>query len=153
MTRSRGPKAPTQRQLRVGEELRHLMARLFAAGEAHDPDLADASITVSEVRISPDLKNATVFVLPLAGRDEAVVLAALKRAAPYFRRRLAEQLTLRYTPSLDFQLDRTFDEAERVERLLASERVRRDLQPGDEPGSDAAAGQGAGETGRDRGEE
>lgn len=128
MTRSRGPKAPTQRQLRVGEELRHLMARLFAADEAHDPDLAGASITVSEVRVSPDLKNATVFVLPLGGQNAAVVLAALKRAAPFFRRRLAEELTLRYTPRLAFQLDRSFDEAERVERLLASERVRRDLE-------------------------
>lgn len=129
MAGSRGGKAPSQRQLRVGEELRHLMARLLNAGEAHDPDLAGASITVSEVRVSPDLKNATVFVLPLAGRNESTILSALKRAAPFFRHRLAEELALRYTPRLSFQLDRSFDEAERVERLLAKERVRRDLDP------------------------
>ncbi|SMF74559.1 ribosome-binding factor A [Tistlia consotensis] len=127
MTRSRGAKAPSQRQLRVGEELRHVMARLLNAGEAHDPDLAGASITVSEVRVSPDLKNATVFVLPLAGRQEASVLAALKRAAPFFRHRLAEEMTLRFTPRLSFQLDHSFEEADRIERLLHSERVRQDL--------------------------
>jgi len=127
MTRSRGAKPPSQRQLRVGEELRHVLAQLLNAGAANDPDLAGASITVSEVRVSPDLKNAAVFVLPLAGRNEQSVMAALKRAAPFFRRRLAEEVVLRYAPRLSFQLDRSFAEADRIERLLASERVRRDL--------------------------
>ncbi len=146
MTRSRGAKAPSQRQLRVGEELRHVMARLLNAGEAHDPDLAGASITVSEVRVSPDLKNATVFFLPLAGRNEAAVLAALKRAAPFFRHRLAEEMTLRFTPRLSFQLDRSFEEADRIERLLHSERVRQDLS---EPAPEHEPDEGEGEGPRD----
>ncbi|HLW28803.1 MAG TPA: 30S ribosome-binding factor RbfA [Kiloniellales bacterium] len=126
MARSKG-KAPSQRQLRVGELIRHELARLLNDGTAHDPVLRAASITVSEVRTSPDIKNATAFVLPLAGQDREAILSALRRAAPYFRRRLAETVELRYTPRLDFRLDLSFDEAERIERLLDSERVRQDL--------------------------
>ncbi|WP_366556338.1 30S ribosome-binding factor RbfA [Aquibaculum sediminis] len=127
MTRSKG-KAPSQRQLRVGELLRHELARLINDGVAHDPALRAASITVSEVRVSPDIKNATAFVLPLAGQNRDAILPALKRAAPYFRRRLADVVELRYTPRLDFRLDTSFDEAERIDRLLGSERVRQDTE-------------------------
>jgi len=142
MTRSKG-RAPSQRQLRVGELLRHELARLVNEGAASDPVLHGASITVSEVRVSPDMKNATAFVLPLAGSDSERVLPALRRAAPFFRHRLAERVELRHTPRLDFRLDLSFDEAERIGRLLHGEKVRRDLLPG-EPGEEQ---EGKGEDG------
>jgi ribosome-binding factor A len=131
MSRSRG-KPPSQRQLRVGEELRHVLAQVLADGQVHDPDLLQANITVTEVRISPDLKNATAFVLPLGGRGKDATVAALRRAAPFLRHRLAETANLRFTPRLSFQLDLTFDEAERVDSLLRRARVTRDLEAGDE---------------------
>lgn len=127
MARSRG-KAPSQRQLRVGELIRHELALLLNDGSAHDPILRSASITVSEVRLSPDIKNATAFVLPLAGQGREAILEALRRASSFYRRRLAEKVDLRYTPRLDFRLDTSFDEAERIERLLESEKVRRDIE-------------------------
>ena len=127
MARSRG-KAPSPRQLRVGELIRHELALLLNDGSAHDPILRSASITVSEVRLSPDIKNATAFVLPLAGQDREAILEALRRASSFYRRRLAEKVDLRYTPRLDFRLDTSFDEAERIERLLESEKVRRDIE-------------------------
>ena len=127
MARSRG-KAPSQRQLRVGELIRHELALLLNDGSAHDPILRSASITVSEVRLSPDIKNATAFVLPLAGQDREAILEALRRASSFYRRRLAEKVDLRYTPRLDFRLDTSFDEAERIERLLESGKVRRDIE-------------------------
>lgn len=127
MARSRG-KAPSQRQLRVGELIRHELALLLNDGSAHDPILRSASITVSEVRLSPDIKNATAFVLPLAEQDREAILEALRRASSFYRRRLAEKVDLRYTPRLDFRLDTSFDEAERIERLLESEKVRRDIE-------------------------
>lgn len=130
MARSKG-KAPSQRQLRVGEVIRHELARLLNDGTTHDPVLRSVSITVSEVRLSPDIKNATAFVMPLAGQDREEVVAALRRAAAYFRRRLAEKVELRYTPQLDFRLDTTFEEAERIERLLDSDKVRRDIEAPD----------------------
>lgn len=139
MTRSKG-RAPSQRQLRVGELIRHELARLVNDGAASDPVLREASITVSEVRVSPDMKNATAFVLPLAGSDSERVLSALRRAAPFFRHRLADQVELRHTPRLDFRLDLSFDEAERIERLLQGEKVRRDL--GAEPAEPAEEEQG-----------
>lgn len=135
MTRSKG-KAPSQRQLRVGELLRHELARLINEGTAHDPALREASITVSEVRVSPDLKNATAFVLPLAGEDREAILPALRRAAPFFRHLLAANVELRHTPRLDFRLDTSFDEADRIDRLLHSDRVRRDLDDQPEPDGD-----------------
>lgn len=145
MTRSRG-RAPSQRQLRVGELIRHELARLLNDGAASDPILREASITVSEVRVSPDMKNATAFILPLAGSDSERVLAALRRASPFFRHRLAEQVELRHTPRLDFRLDLSFDEAERIERLLQGEKVRRDLEAG-EPGEAVAPQEGKDEDG------
>jgi ribosome-binding factor A len=128
MTRSKSsaarPAAATQRQLRVGEELRHAIARLLERGELHDPDLAGRSITVTEVRVSPDLKNATVFVMPLGGRGEAEALAALKRARAYIRSLVAHEVQLRHAPQFSFVLDTSFDNAVRIETLL------RDVAPG-----------------------
>jgi ribosome-binding factor A len=117
-------KAPGQRQLRVGEEIRHALSEVLARGELRDPDLIDVSLTVSEVRISPDLRNATAFVVPLGGamgdqsRDMAPLLAALRRAAPFLRGRLGRTVKLRNTPALSFQADTSFDEASKIDALL-----------------------------------
>ena len=120
-------RAPSQRPLRVGEELRHALARIFERGELRDPALADATVTVTEVRVSPDLKHATVFVMPLAGANAADILAALGRSAPYLRRVLAHEVRLRYAPALAFALDTAFDHASRISALLHRPEVERDL--------------------------
>ncbi len=117
MTRRAG-KSPSQRQLRVGEELRHVLAALLERGELRDPGLKGASVTVTEVRISPDLRNATAFVLPLGGGDATAVVAALTRARPFLRRRLARDVKLRYAPDISFQADTSFDSAVHIEALL-----------------------------------
>ncbi len=122
---------PSQRQLRVAEEIRHILARLLMRGELHDPALAGVSVTVSEVRISPDLKNATVFAMPLSGKGVEDVLKGLNRSAPYLRSLVAQEIQLRYAPSLNFIADKSFDEAHHIEELLRSERVRRDLKRDD----------------------
>lgn len=122
-------RAPSTRPLRVGEEIRHALAEIFARGAPRDPDLADASITFSEVRVSPDLRQATVFVLPLAGIDSAAILKALKRAAPFLRAEVARAVRLRYATQLRFQLDTLFDDAARIEQVLASPHVRQDTAP------------------------
>lgn len=118
-----------QRQRRVGEQLRHALAQLLRDGGCRDPALRQASITVSEVRVSPDLRNATAYVMPLAGANVAEVVAGLKRSAPYLRAQLAHGLPLRYMPSLVFALDDTFDQADRISSLLARPEVARDLHP------------------------
>jgi len=125
-------KAPSQRQLRVGEELRHLLSDILHLGGLRDPALSATSITITEVRISPDLKNATAFVMPLGGDDIAEVVAGFKRAAPYLRREIGKKLQLRYTPNLSFQADHSFDEAERIGRALQDPSVARDLQRDDD---------------------
>jgi len=125
-------KAPSQRQLRVGEELRHLLSDVLRQGGLRDPVLATTSITVTEVRTSPDLKNATAFVMPLGGEASPEVLAALKRASPYLRREIGKKLQLRYTPNLSFQADYSFDEAARIGRALQDPAVARDLKHDDE---------------------
>jgi ribosome-binding factor A len=117
MTRQHGT-APSQRQLRVGEEIRHALARLLARGELHDPELFDVAITVTEVRLSPDLKHATAFVTPLGGSDMDRIVAALGRAAPFLQGRIGRELRLRFTPALHFEADRSFDEASKIDRLL-----------------------------------
>jgi len=120
-------KAPTQRQLRVSEEIRHVLSTLFFRGEFRDPDLAGAKITVTEVRISPDLKNATAFVARLGRSDIDELLPALKRAAPYFRVQLAHEMRLRVAPQVSFQPDITLDYAMHVDSLLRAPEVARDL--------------------------
>ncbi len=124
-----GPREASQRQLRVGEELRHILAQLLRPGELRDPALADASVTVTEVRLSPDLKNATAFVMPLGGGNAAEILAGLKRSAPYLKSRVAREVTLRQVPNLSFALDRAFDSAAHITELLSRPDVARDLGP------------------------
>jgi ribosome-binding factor A len=118
----------SQRQLRVGEELRHLLAALLERGDMRDPDLRSASITVTAVDVSPDLRNATAFVMPLGGQDEQRLLAAMRRAAPWFRAQIGERAGLRYAPELRFEIDRSFDEADRIGSLLRRPDVARDLK-------------------------
>lgn len=139
---------PSQRQLRVGEEIRHAMARILAEGEVRDPDVAGASITVTEARPSPDLRAVTLFVMPLGGGDTEKVVAGLNRAAAYLRGRLAKEVNLRFSPALRFMADRSFDQADRMTALLGDERVRRDLgNAGDDSaGTDGGDG-GDGEDG------
>lgn len=132
---------PSQRQLRVGEELRHALAWIVERGELRDPALSGISLTITEVRVSPDLKNATAFVMPLGGGDAAVlrdVLEAMNRAVPFLRREAAKRMQLRYMPKLKFAADTSFDEAGRIGRLLASPEVRRDLFCDDAQEEDAA---------------
>ncbi len=124
---ARRGKAPSHRQLRVGEELRHALSRILARGELRDPSLADLNLTVTEVRLSPDLKNATAFVVPLGGGGLEAAVAALNRAGGFFRSRLAQEVALRHAPRVAFAPDRSFDEARRVDEILERPRVRRDL--------------------------
>ena len=119
----------SQRPLRVGEELRHVLARILREGDCRDPALDRASITVTEVRMSPDLRNATAFVMPLAGTNAAEVLAGLKRSATFLKGLVAREVRLRNTPNLIFALDDSFDRANRISALLARPEVARDLQP------------------------
>ena len=121
-----------QRQLRVGEELRHVLAGLLRPGELRDPALLDANVTVTEVQISPDLRNATAFVMPLGGANAADIIAGLRRSVPYLKGQIAKAVRLRHVPNLSFQLDSAFDSAERISTLLHSEAVERDLQDKDE---------------------
>lgn len=119
-------KMPSQRQLRVGEEIRQALAQIFAHGETHIPALDSGSITVSEVRISPDLKNATVYVMPLAGSNKDTILAELKEHANRVRHLLSRKVMLRYLPKLLFKLDTSYEVASRIHQLLESDRVKRD---------------------------
>lgn len=114
----REKKGPSQRQLRVGEELRHALTRILQRGGLRDPDLVDASITVTEVRVSPDLRNATAFVTPFGGGDAETLARACRRAASYFRHEIAREVDLRLVPTITFQPDRTFDQANRIDTLL-----------------------------------
>ncbi len=127
---SRGElKAPSQRQLRVGEELRHALAHLLERGEIRDPGLAGTPVTVTEVRVSPDLRNATAFIMPLGGAGDAAAVDALMRARGYLRRRVADSVRLRTMPQFTFLLDPSFDEADHIEALLRQPEVARDLRP------------------------
>lgn len=126
---ARAQHGPSQRQLRVGEELRHALAKVLREGDWRHPALANASITVTEVRMSPDLRNAAAFVMPLAGANATEILSALKHCAPALRGLIAGEVPLRNTPSLTFALDDSFDQAERIRRLLARPEIARDLQP------------------------
>jgi len=118
---------PSQRQLRVGETIRRALADILLRGEHHELDLDGVPITVGEVRCSPDLKVATVFVMPLGGRDAEKVLAALTHARGELRHHVARAVRLRFAPELRFRLDETFDRMDDTRRMLAEDRVRRDL--------------------------
>ncbi len=120
--------APTQRQLRVAEEVRHVLAAVFARAEFRDPDLAGAQITVTEVRIGPDLRHAVAFVARLGRSDIDALLPALKRAAPFLRTQVAHALPLRVAPEISFQPDQALEQATAIDRLLHSPEVARDLK-------------------------
>ena len=119
----------SQRQLRVGELIRHTLADMLARGEVHDPVLEGHMITVPEVRLSPDLRLATVYVMPLGGRNVDVVVAALERNKKFLRGEVARRVNLKFAPDVRFRVDERFDEAERIEKLLRTPAVQRDLAP------------------------
>jgi ribosome-binding factor A len=118
---------PSQRQLRVAEEIRHVLAGVFARQELRDPELADVQITVTEVRIGPDLKHAIAFVARLGRSDVDVLLPALKRATPFLRGQVAHSLRLKFAPDLTFQPDTSLEYATKIDRLLHKPEVARDL--------------------------
>jgi ribosome-binding factor A len=130
-------RGPSQRQLRVGELIRRSLSELLARGEIHDPDLQSRPITVGEVRISPDLKVATVHVMPLGGGGVQAVIDALARNQGELRRRIGAVLALKFAPDLRFRPDGTFDALDETRRLFAAPDVARDLRPdgADDPGA------------------
>lgn len=136
-----GPAGQSQRQLRVGEELRHALSAILARHEAADPVLQEAVITVTEVRVSPDLRNATAFVMPLGGAHVPEVMSALARSASFLRGLLAKAVPLRYAPMIHFELDTSFEHASRIDALLHQPEVVRDLAPhdGEDPEEDDGA--------------
>jgi ribosome-binding factor A len=128
MVRRRDEKStgPSQRQLRVGELIRHALAELLARGEVHDDVLSAHVVTVPEVRMSPDLRLASIYVMPLGGKDVQAVVAALDRNKKFIRAEIARAINLKFAPDIRFLPDETFDEAQRIDRLLASDKVRQD---------------------------
>ncbi|MCJ2093702.1 30S ribosome-binding factor RbfA [Methylobacterium sp. J-072] len=118
---------PSQRQQRVAELVRHALAEVLQRGDIQDPVLNTHVVTVPEVRMSPDLKLATAYVMPLGGMDEAPVIAALDRHRKVLRQEVARRVNLKFAPELRFLRDETFDEAARIDKLLRDERVKRDL--------------------------
>jgi ribosome-binding factor A len=122
---------PSQRALRVGELVRHALADMLTRGGVHDPVLQGHLITVPEVRMSPDLKLATIYVMPLGGKDEAEVVAALERNKRYLRGEIAHRVNLKFAPDIRFRIDERFDEAERIAKLLQTPKVKRDLDKGE----------------------
>jgi ribosome-binding factor A len=120
-------RAPSQRQLRVGERVRHVLAEMLVRGEVHDPVIEGHVITIPEVRMTPDLRLATIYVMPLGGRDAEEVLAALHRNRRFLRGEIARRVNLKFAPDIRFAVDARFDEAQRIEELLRTPRVRRDL--------------------------
>jgi ribosome-binding factor A len=117
----------SQRQLRVGELVRHAMADLLTRGEVHDPVIETHLITVPEVRMTADLRLATIYIMPLAGRDADKVLAALEHNKKYLRGEIAQRINLKFAPDLRFRVDDRFAEADRIDKLLRSPAVKRDL--------------------------
>jgi len=129
-------KGPSQRQLRVGELLRHALSDILRETEIRDPDLIGVSVTVTEVKASPDMRHATVFVQPLGGINAQAIIAGLNRHRGFLRGELGRVIALKFTPELRFVEDTSFAEAERIEKILHSERVARDLKPNDAPDDD-----------------
>lgn len=126
MAKPAKPSGPSQRQLRVGELIRHALADMLSRGDIHDEVLAKHVVTVPEVRLSPDLKLATAYIMPLGGQDVAPVLKALDSHKRYIRGEIAHRVNLKYAPDIRFRADESFAEAERIDALLDSEQVRRD---------------------------
>lgn len=119
---------PSQRQLKVGELIRRTLSQILMQGEVHDPDLNRMSITVSEVRTSPDLRIATIYVLPLGGKGQDAAIEALARNQYHLRKMIGKAIKLRHTPELRFRIDETFDQMEESRRLFAQDAVRRDIE-------------------------
>lgn len=132
MAKQPSSSGPSQRQLRVGELIRRTLSDVLNRAEVHDPDLNRMSITVGEVRCSPDLKIATAFVMPLGGGDVQAAIAALKRNKAELRHRISQGLTLKYAPDLRFLPDETFDRLDETRRMFSDERVQRDLVAGED---------------------
>ncbi len=119
---------PGQRQLRVGERIRHILADVFRQGELNDPVLAQASlISITAVEIGPDLKHATAYVMPLGGKDKDVIVHALNRASGYFRAKVGPELDLHFAPKISFRVDNSFENAAHIENILRQERVQKDV--------------------------
>ncbi len=131
MSKRKDPRDQTpggsQRQLRVGELVRHAIAEMLTRGDVHDPVIEGHLITVPEVRMSPDLRLATIYVMPMGGRDAGDVVAAFDRHKKYLRAEIAHRINLKFAPDIRFRVDERFDEAERIDKLLRSPEVKRDL--------------------------
>ncbi len=131
MSRHNAPssqRGPSQRQLRVGELLRHALSDILLQSEIRDPELEGVSVTVTQVKPSPDMRHATVFVEPLGGKNADTIVNALNRHRGFLRGELGRTIELKFTPELRFVEDTSFAEAERIEKILQSEKVARDLQ-------------------------
>jgi ribosome-binding factor A len=126
------PAAASQRQLRVGELIRHALAEILQRGEVHDPDIEGTVVTVPEVRMTPDLQLATVYVVPLGGAHAETIVAALERNKRYLRGEVAHRVNLRLAPELRFRLDTSFEEGSHIDALLRSPEVKRDLADDEE---------------------
>jgi ribosome-binding factor A len=133
--RSQRPLGGSQRQLRVGEMLRHALATILTRGDIRDDDLAGVSVTVTQVKPSPDMRHATVFVEPLGGENAKGVVAALNRHKAYLRGEMGHMIALKFTPELRFVEDMSFAEAQKIEALLKSARVQQDLKNDDDASS------------------
>lgn len=127
------PEGRSVRLLRVGEQVRHVLSDVLMRGDVHDDVLAAHSVSVTEVRMSPDLRHATVFIKPLLGSDEAAVLKALRTNTAYLQREVAGRINLKYAAKLKFLIDESFDEGDRIDALLRDPKVARDLEEDDQP--------------------
>jgi ribosome-binding factor A len=125
------PEGRSVRLLRVGEQMRHILSELLARGDVHDDVLTNHSVSVTEVRMSPDLRHATVFIKPLLGAKEAEVLKALRTNTAFFQREVAERISMKYAAKLKFLSDESFDQATHIETLLSAPKVQQDLTPED----------------------
>src|SRR5450830_1660964 len=126
------PGGGSQRQLRVGELVRHAMSEMLTRGDVHDPVIEGHLITVPEVRMTPDLRLATIYIMPLAGRDTDEVLAAFERHKRFLRGEIAHRVNLKFAPDIRFRVDERFEEAERIDKLLRSPAIKRDLEHKDD---------------------
>ena len=129
------PQEKSVRTLRVGEQVRHTLSEILARGDVHDVTLAKHMVTVTEVRMSPDLRHATVFIIPLLGKETDVVLKALRTNTAYLQREVAHRVSMKYAAKLKFLVDESFDEGSHIEKLLRDPKVARDLTTDDQTGT------------------
>ena len=137
MSRDNKPTGPSQRMLRVGELVRHALASIFARGDIEDDALVGAVITVPEVRMTPDLKLANAYIMPLGGQRAEEIVEALNRHRKYIRGQVAPQMNMKFAPEVKFFVDDTFEEASRIDALLRSDKVRQDLAADEDDNDDA----------------